>query len=385
MRGVVGCLVVLVAACGDAAPAYETVLETRAVAKTQLDVLVLVDDSAAVFLDYQYSLGAAGPSLFEPLAGLDLKLGVISPDMGTNGAPAISGGGPGSCEGDGKNAEVLATTPATFAADVLRGANSCGFEQPLAAISKALDDGFHRADAQLAVVIVMDEDDCSFHDPAFLGPESATLGPLQSFRCTRFGVTCSGGGATPDAMATAGTKTGCSASVGSPYLDDLAPYIDRLDDDAVVTLFAAPSDAEVVVQGPPSNSTPALQTVCPAQGPMGLIGADPAVRLHDFARAFPNHTTHAICELDYAPALAETAYLAERAMGRVACVETALPEPRDCIVEDVLPDGTATRLARFTLAADPTACPRADHLRLTVEREAPADAAATTRVRCRVE
>jgi len=36
---------------------------------------------------------------------------------------------------------------------------------------------------QLAVVILADEDDCSVSDPTFFDPSSATLGPLQSFRC----------------------------------------------------------------------------------------------------------------------------------------------------------------------------------------------------------
>ena len=115
---------------------------------------------------------------------------------------------------------------------------------------------------------------------------------------------------------------------------------------------------------------------------MGVTRADPAVRLHDFASAFEHRVAADLCAFDYAPALAETAYLAQRAMGTYACIESPLPEPRDCIVEDVVGD-VATPVASFAFVADPEHCPRADHLRLTVERDGAADPAAMTRLRCR--
>ena len=43
------------------------------------------------------------------------------------------------------------------------------------------------------------------------------LGALQSFRCTRFGITCEGGGTTPDAMNEAGQKTSCHSNEASPF------------------------------------------------------------------------------------------------------------------------------------------------------------------------
>ena len=68
------------------------------------------------------------------------------------------------------------------------------------------------------VVFIADEDDCSFQSSTLLGPESAALGPLQSFRCTRFGVTCDVGGTSPDTMNQVGTKDQCHPTAGSAYL-----------------------------------------------------------------------------------------------------------------------------------------------------------------------
>ena len=48
---------------------------------------------------------------------------------------------------------------------------------------------FFRPEANLAIVILADEDDCSLLDPALLGT-SAELGPLSAFRCFEHGVVC---------------------------------------------------------------------------------------------------------------------------------------------------------------------------------------------------
>ena len=59
---------------------------------------------------------------------------------------------------------------------------------------------------------------------ALFGRRARALGPLQSFRCTRFGVTCTGGGQTPDAMNQVGAKSGCGRARAPRYIDDVAPY-----------------------------------------------------------------------------------------------------------------------------------------------------------------
>ncbi len=100
----------------------------------------------------------------------------------------------------GDLADVLAAY-----ADV--GDQGCGFEQPLEAMKKALDRqdpdaavanwGFFRDDSFLAVVFVTDEDDCSASKPEVLfDPDESqnrldsALGPMTSYRCFEFGITC---------------------------------------------------------------------------------------------------------------------------------------------------------------------------------------------------
>lgn len=80
------------------------------------------------------------------------------------------------------------------------GTIGCGFEQPLEAMYKALNPsnivnpGFLRQDSILAVVLFTDEDDCSASDLQLFDNTQteidSTLGPLTSFRCFEFGITC---------------------------------------------------------------------------------------------------------------------------------------------------------------------------------------------------
>ena len=55
-----------------------------------------------------------------------------------------------------------------------------------------------------------------------LASDTAQLGPLQSFRCTRFGVTCDAGGATTDAMNQVGPKGSCHSNESGQYLTKIA-------------------------------------------------------------------------------------------------------------------------------------------------------------------
>ncbi|MFH2008695.1 MAG: hypothetical protein ABI333_19060 [bacterium] len=62
-----------------------------------------------------------------------------------------------------------------------RGTGGCGYEQPLEAMHRALDDhpdnvGFVRDNAYLTVVSVTDEDDCSAANPGVFSNESLTQG-----------------------------------------------------------------------------------------------------------------------------------------------------------------------------------------------------------------
>jgi hypothetical protein len=77
----------------------------------------------------------------------------------------------------------------------LVGDQGCGFEGQLKLVRWALDpsyvptgnEGFLRDDAQLAVILVTNEDDCSVPDDPSQELMSDPLGPLWSFRCNEFG------------------------------------------------------------------------------------------------------------------------------------------------------------------------------------------------------
>jgi hypothetical protein len=87
--------------------------------------------------------------------------------------------------------------------------------------------GFLRPEAMLGVVFLGDEDDCSVTSTAMF-MNSPALGPLESFRCTQFGVTCEGGGRTPDEMKQVGEKSGGGANEGSDLVDGVVAYRDFL-------------------------------------------------------------------------------------------------------------------------------------------------------------
>ncbi|MDB4970652.1 MAG: hypothetical protein JWN44_6341, partial [Myxococcales bacterium] len=87
--------------------------------------------------------------------------------------------------------------PTAFNCMAAVGDLGCGFEHVLESVYVALHDpipenaGFLRPDALLVVVFATDEDDCSAPaDSDFFEPSTDHYGPLHSFRCTQYGVTC---------------------------------------------------------------------------------------------------------------------------------------------------------------------------------------------------
>ena len=201
-----------------------------------VDILFVIDDSPSM-ADKQQNLADNFPNFINVLntiqGGLpDVHIGVASSDMGTFGSndsapgPSIGQIGNGGCSGTGKNGNLQtqgAPVTGAFISDIKQmdgsrqtnytgnlsdvfkqmatgaGAGGCGFEQHLAAAKHALNNnpanaGFVRQDAFLALIFIADEDDCSLQHSNLLSASDQSLGPLQSFRCTRFGVTCDNGG-----------------------------------------------------------------------------------------------------------------------------------------------------------------------------------------------
>ena len=444
-------------ACGgsidspDPADERQTVVELPATMNRDLDLLFVVDDSVGL-IEIQQSLAASLPVLFDRLqrvpGGLpNLHVGVVTTDMGTQTsgsptpAPAIGQIGAGGCAGTGKNGvlqtHVATMVNGTFLSDVAQtdgsrltnytgelattvglmmcgGAGGCGFEQPLAAMRAALggqpaNAGFLRPDALLGVVIVADEDDCSAASTnLFATTATGPLGALSSFRCTRFGVTCTIGGATPDAMNQPGPKGECRPSPNTMLLDDVATYRDFLlelkaDPRQVIVggIMGPVEPVEVALRNPPGGGTPepALVHVCMDPGIVGPI-ADPAVRLHGLLGEFPDRSTFApVCQQDLSGGVAKIGGLLARAIGS-PCVDGVLADADpaaqgvqlDCIVEDLV-GAAATKIDQcdaserapcWKLEEDAASCVASGNLKLVVVRGGEPAPETVTRMRCKV-
>lgn len=417
-------LALLFAACGDnSGDVVEPYVEIAAVPATSnrdVDLLFVFDDTQ---LDFQTAMKNAMPAFLEELGRRDglpnLHVGVISTDVGTLGTAdnvpgAPIGSGPGSCAGVGKDGalQLGTTTGAPFVSDIAAsdgtrttnyssalatelaarmslGAAGCGIEQPLHAIRRAFDNpannGFRRTNANLAIIMLVDEDDCSFSHATLLGSDSA-LGPLQSFRCTRFGVTCDDDGATPDAMNEIGVKDRCHANNSSPYFEPVADFatsiralVTNRHQTFVATIGATPS-VEVELRTPPGGgiAIPALAHSCTASGPNGVEVADPAVRLAEVTAMFERHAFYGdVCEGTYAETMRGIARSIRQMTGD-PCIGRTLPE--DCIAVVVTGD-VEQPLEGWSVVADPAHCTAEGNLALVLPPVAPD---AIVSLRCRL-
>lgn len=338
-----------------------------------LDLLFVVDDSPSM-IEKQTAFRAALPALVEQLATLDggvpnLHVAVASSDLGTSAldgqtGPSIGQAGNGGCVGGGK-AGAFQLGGATLSNEVdnflvqsrdgfrnfegelatligqmsALGAGGCGFEQPLAAthvaLSSSANAGFLRPGANLAVIVLSDEDDCSAEHPSLFGPESAGLGALQSFRCFRFGVECD------QDTDSVGTKTNCRPA-GSQHVTDPDPFAEALlatKQDARRVMFGGivgtTGSVEVVMRAPNGGTpTPTVDAACrftPASGGAELT-ADPAIRLTAFADNFAVSKVESICSADLAPATASLGATIV-AMMNDTCVPAEFAEA-ECALDD---------------------------------------------------
>jgi len=192
------------------------------------------------------------------------------------------------------------------------GIDGCGFEQPLEAARKALDDnsyneGFLREDSILVLIFLTDEDDCSaaqpdvlFNPDPSLNNADSTLGFLTSFRCFEFGVTCDEG------ARAAGPHSGCR-----PAQADLLFGIDRYDSflrklrqpgRIVVAALSGPflgGDVDVELD---AQQRPAVAPTCRPVDRQ--VGAVPAVRIGELVARFSSPhdlslwTMTSVCDQD---------------------------------------------------------------------------------------
>lgn len=178
--------------------------------------------------------------------------------------------------------------------------------------SNPTNEGFLRPDALLVIIFVLSEDDCSMADAGLLKPAGGPLGPLEPFRCTRFGVTCDIGGVTDAAMNQVGIKDQCHPNDTSTLLAKVSSYVDFLkglkaDPSRIVVngILGDNAPFEVELRTVDGSPQPALAHSCRFGGPDGVLAtsddqvADPAIRVSSFLSQFPERTTQTtICQAD---------------------------------------------------------------------------------------
>lgn len=246
------------------------------------------------------------------------------------------------------------------------GDKGCGFEHQLASISRALgadglpapssNAGFLRPDAQLAIIVLSNEDDCSAPANTELyslngGQQNIAnpLGPIGNYRCNQFGHLCvdpAAAGSTcltepplqppADVQGTASgptlSLTDCESDDSRGMLTSVKTLVSGLralkadpNNQIVVGAIVAPASPYTVAWVPaqggqntqPGELWPVVENSCgPVGGYVNPAGqtatdgswGDPAVRISQWVQAFgPNGVTASICDGSYANAFSAIA------------------------------------------------------------------------------
>ena len=196
------------------------------------------------------------------------------------------------------------------------GTLGCGFEQQLEAMYKALDpantanQGFIRESAFLAVILITDEDDCSAANPQLFDNSQtsidSTLGPLTSFRCFEFGITCDINSRTHQ-----GLRQNCQPREDAAALlhptSRYIQFLQNLKDPQmlVVAAIAGPVNNDSVTVGLDEYSQPEIQYSCTSGQNAGAV---PGIRIKSVIEAFNSEEEMSwaytsICNSSYTDAL----------------------------------------------------------------------------------
>ncbi|HEX4404542.1 MAG TPA: hypothetical protein VH560_06930 [Polyangia bacterium] len=351
----------------------------------KIDILFMVDNSSSM-MPLQNKLIQQFPSFTNVLkgpaggAGLpDLHLAVISSSMGAGQEQGIAQCPVGGDHGQFQSAPLYAPACAkaslmagqTFISNIggmanytgdisdvfsciaLLGEGGCGFEHQFASTLRALgadgaaappsNNGFLRADAYLAVILITNEDDCSAPPTTMLFNQNSQLvsdplGPLQSYRCNEFGHLCKG--AKPPRLSMAGqmanlTGTCVSAEDGIELrVADVVTSLKKVKTNPaniLVAAIAGPPAPYIVGTTPPTLDDPAgawpvIEHSCTqADGTYG----DPAVRINQFVSAFQgNGIFETICNDNFSQALQGIADLIGKKIG-APCVNGNILDTKD--------------------------------------------------------
>ena len=354
----------------------------------KVDILFVIDNSGSM-KEEQDSLTANFSNFINVLNSIpgglpDVHIGIVSSDMGT-----ANGGSAGGCSGNGDNGifktgGVAFTGGVNFLSDIADTANpgqriknysgalvdvfkqmaslgtsGCGFEQhissTIAALNSTANVGFLRDDAFLAIVYIADEDDCSMKPGGALLGNDASLGPLQSFRCSEYGVKCDGA----DNMRNPGPRTGCISRENSAYERSIAEMVaavkakkgTRADKNIIVANITAPSEPFSVGRDTAMNPPiPKMDPACTYNAPGGTTQrADAAVRLNAFTASFRNNSQTTICKEDLSDGITAIALLVKAVIG-TPCFDAKLTDPVDCTVSDITNFGEANQSEKLMSA-----------------------------------
>jgi hypothetical protein len=367
MRSVAIAAVVVLAGCPDREVSEVEPDQVRVETKdmpleinNDVDILFVIDNSISME-EEQTSLQANFDRFIDVLDNIegglpDVHIGVVSSDVGAlgvlndlnchdDGDDGVLHVGTAALGGDSYISDVAdpntgaritnynqGTTTLTdqFRAIATLGTSGCGFEQHLQSMRRALENptngDFIRPGAHLAVVIIADEDDCSAADPTLFG-NAAGLGPLASFRCFDYGVTCD----EPDNRA-AGLHTNCRPREPANYLVDPSVYVDFLagykatDLEHVIVATIVGERTPVEVQLDPD---PELLPSCTYPNPDPTQedqAAFPSIRLGAFVDGFGGDGRAAtICTDDLSGPLTEVGQLIANSF-RDACIKYGLAD-----------------------------------------------------------
>ena len=370
-----------------------------------IDILFIIDDSPSM-LDKQTNLKTNFPNFINVLNTIEgglpnVHLGVVTLGPRHEGRRGrdrrVRRSAPvrGSCSGNGKagnlqtngcalvqrhvhqrhrrtpTARVRRTTPARSrprsrrspaSAPRVAASSSTSRRRSARVNNNPANAGFLRPNAYLALIFIQDEDDCSFAKSTLLGSDTGTLGPLQSFRCNRFGHVCTTGGADSNAMNKVGTKGGCTSNENSHVPDEgrrlrhvlQGPQERPGERHRRRHHGRRPTPYEVELRTPPGGGTaiPAVAHSCTYTAARnGPEVADPSIRLKQFLDRFPNRSTFTtICQQDLSGALTQIAQLLRTVIGS-PCIEGNLADvdpntagnQYDCSVSDVTNYGKANQ------------------------------------------
>lgn len=424
-------------------------------ASPDVDLLFVIDNAAAT-ADQQTVFASNFPNFITALDQLpggrpNLHIGVVdttidigvqgygnadgtgcpSPDPADDGrlqsTPRVAGCAPpngafisdvAGAAGAARTTNYAGTLQDTLSCIAQVGATGCGFAAPLEAMKRALDGtnpanaGFLRADALLAVVIVMDKDDASPAGTAVFSQPEGAFNPPAVYRCDE-----------PVSATMPGTYAHCTPNlVGgltppdsyAQFLADLKPPGEVVvavvagpppgltTDDVPPQIAVAPTTATTISFGPTSATNMeslALQPSCNATSNGNPEIGRPAIRLASFLANFGDRGRfYSICQSDYSAALADIGKTLYDAMS--PCLDAAI-DPADvdaknpgtqlaCTVTDTVGGGTPTQAQTvipacamtdathpapdgvrpcWWVASDPVACPAPDSgLELQIER-----------------